>query len=179
LGALVERSEARRRRSSFRNVILLKYRRWTKSKKNYTNYNAPSSEPFRLHLDPWSRVLVEKLIVSYISIKSKPEVYNCVSRASGSCPEADESSPCQFYFFKIYGTDGQLSAMSSFYEGKSEDVTIYIRLRSRSYIQKIINVTYKNIRHYTLGLIRVKWAMMPHFLFLYIFTNIQSSRSYA
>jgi hypothetical protein len=40
------------RRSSFRNVdILLKYRRWTMSKKTtITDYNAPSSEPFRLHL---------------------------------------------------------------------------------------------------------------------------------
>jgi hypothetical protein len=37
------------KRSSSRNVILLKYRQWTKSKKkHFTDYNAPSSEPFRL-----------------------------------------------------------------------------------------------------------------------------------
>jgi hypothetical protein len=38
------------RRCSFRNVvILLKYKRLTKAKKNvFTDYNAPSSEPFRL-----------------------------------------------------------------------------------------------------------------------------------
>jgi hypothetical protein len=41
------------RRSSFRNVILLKYRQWTKSKKKktFTDYNAPLSEPFRLQTD--------------------------------------------------------------------------------------------------------------------------------